>query len=73
MPNRGCCVIFIPTNVFSKISNFLLLLKEMTLFYLRNAVCGKMVMVSNLGSDLMPEFVFLKSNKINKADQYLDI
>jgi hypothetical protein len=26
-----------------------------------------------LGSDLMPEFVFLKSNKINKADQYLDI
>jgi hypothetical protein len=73
MPNRVSCVIFVPKNVFSKISNFLLLLKEMRVFYLGNAVCGKMVIVSNLGSDLIPEFLFLKNNKINKAEQYVDI
>jgi hypothetical protein len=26
-----------------------------------------------LGSDLIPEFLFLKNNKINKAEQYVDI
>jgi hypothetical protein len=68
MPKRGCCRIFIPTNVFCKTSNFLLPLKEMKVFYLRNAACGKMVLVGTLRSDLMPEFVLLKKNKVNKTE-----
>jgi hypothetical protein len=65
MPNRGCCIIFTPINVFSETTPFLLPRKEMTVFYLRNAVCERMVLVGSLGSVPMPEFVLLKNNKIN--------
>jgi hypothetical protein len=64
MPNRGCCIIFTPINVFSETTPFILPLKEMKV-YLRNAVCGRMVLVGSLGSVLMPKFVLLKKKKIN--------
>jgi hypothetical protein len=65
MSNRGYHIIFISINVFSKTTTILLPLKKITTFYLRNAACGRMVLVASLGSDLMPEFGFLKKNKIN--------
>jgi hypothetical protein len=65
MPSRGYCIILIPINVLSKTTTILLPLKNTTTFYFRNASCGRMVLVGSLGSDLMPECVFLKKNKIN--------
>jgi hypothetical protein len=66
MPDRGCCITFVPISVFSETTSFILPLKEITVFYLRNAVCGRMVLlVESLGSVLMPKFVLLMKNKIN--------
>jgi hypothetical protein len=69
MLNRGYCIVFTSINVFSETTTFIIPLKEIKVFYHRNAVCGRMLLVGSLVSDLMSEFVFLKKKKKNQAEE----